>query len=315
MKITLEKATNLILSGETVAIPTETVYGLAADTFNLNAVKKIFKLKGRPADNPLIVHIHDLEQLKHLAVGCPAEVQKLAEQFWPGPLSMVLKKRPTVPDIVTSGLDTVAVRMPDHSLTLSLIKKTGPLTAPSANISGRPSPTHPDHIEEDFGRDFPILDGGPSELGLESTVLDLSTQEITILRPGFIDVDMIKNVINREVRMLLSSDKKSQKKSPGTRFTHYKPKASVRWLNGPLHDVSGSDHYYLMHSSNYKGRKLKNIHCYNEDYNSFARDLYDHFRTADHLSCSIIFVETFADDQKHPLITALKDRIEKAVDA
>ena len=315
MIVSLKTAISLILNGETVAIPTETVYGIAADAFNVNAVKKIFEIKGRPADNPLIVHIQDLEQLHFLSKHYTDDVMKLADEFWPGPLSIILKKRSHVPDIVTGGLDTVAVRMPNHPQTLSLIKRTGPLTAPSANKSGRPSPTLPDHVEEDFGNDYPILGGSASELGLESTVLDMSTQDIVILRPGFIDAEMIESVIQRKVQMLSTSDKDSEKKSPGTRYTHYKPKASVQWLSGPIHDNTESDHYYLMHSSKCNEAKHKNIHCYYGDYYSFARDLYDHFRTADHLSCSVIFVESFTDNQKHPLIVALKDRIQKATNA
>ncbi len=243
MNVSLEKAANLIKRGETVAIPTETVYGLAADAFNVNAVKKIFQQKGRPAENPLIVHICELEQLNHLVTDIPDDLQKLADHFWPGPLSVILKKQTSVPDIVTGGLNTVAVRMPDHSLTLSLIKKTGPLTAPSANKSGRPSPTNPTHIIEDFGPDLPILDGGSSKLGLESTVLNLSSESITILRPGFIDTKMIEDLLGKKVTMMDASDKTSGAKSPGTRFTHYKPKASVRWLDRPISELSDSKNY------------------------------------------------------------------------
>lgn len=311
MKVTLEKAAELIKNGYTVAIPTETVYGLAADAFNINAVKKIFKEKGRPSDNPLIVHISDFDQLDQLVCEVPDEVKKLANQFWPGPLSLVLKKKNSVPDIVTGGLNTVAIRMPDHPLTLSLIKKTGPLTAPSANKSGRPSPTNTKHIEEDFGPNLPILEGGSSKIGLESTVLDLSGK-ITILRPGFVDAKMIEAVLGKEVIMIDESDDSSVKKSPGTRFTHYKPKASVQWLNDLSPISQGTNHYYLLHSKAQDSSQA-NVHSYNGDYESFARDLYDHFRTADHLSCPVIYIEPFKDEDIHPLTPALKDRIEKAI--
>lgn len=312
MKVTLEKATELIKNGNTVAIPTETVYGLAADAFNVNAVKKIFEEKGRPSENPLIVHISDFDQLDLLVREVPDEVGILANQFWPGPLSVVLKKKNSVPDIVTGGLNTVAIRMPDHPLTLSLIKKTGPLTAPSANKSGRPSPTNPKHIEEDFGADLPILDGGSSKIGLESTVLNLSGGEITILRPGFVDAKMIEAVLGKKVVMIDKSDDSSVKKSPGTRFTHYKPRASVQWLNDLSSIDQGTNHYYLLHGK-VQNSSQTNVHSYNGDYKSFARDLYDHFRTADHLSCTVIYIEPFKDDGIHPLIPALKDRIEKAI--
>lgn len=313
MKITLEKAVDLIKQGETVAIPTETVYGLAADAFNVNAVKKIFEQKGRPADNPLIVHISNLKQLQEVVSEIPDDLRKLTNHFWPGPLSLVLKKKSTVPDIVTGGLDTVAVRMPDHSLSLSLIEKTGPLTAPSANKSGRPSPTNPKHITEDFGDDLPILDGGASKLGLESTVLDLSCEFITILRPGFIDAAMIENCLGKKVKVMEQSDKSSGKKSPGTRFTHYKPKASVKWLNETVNNISDPKNYFIFHSRKIKSINQKNIHAYGGDYSSLARDLYDHFRTADHLSCRTIFIEPLKESDMHSLIPALKDRIERAI--
>ncbi len=313
MSLTLEKASELIKNGETVAIPTETVYGLAANAFNVNAVKKIFEQKGRPADNPLIVHISSLDQLNQIVSEVPEDLKKLADKFWPGPLSIVLKKHEGVPDIVTGGLDTVAIRMPDHSLTLTLIEKTGPLTAPSANKSGRPSPTNPKHIAEDFGPDLPILDGGSSKLGLESTVIDLSGESITILRPGFIDVNMIEDALGKKVKMMDASDKKSGKKSPGTRFTHYKPKASVRWLDQTIQNISDPKCYFIFHSKKIKSINQKNIHTYEGDYPSFARDLYDHFRTADHLSCHTIFIEPFEDSEGHSLIPALTDRIERAI--
>jgi L-threonylcarbamoyladenylate synthase len=174
MDRSFQKAVELIRAGDVVAIPTETVYGLAADAFNISAVKKTFEVKGRPPDNPLIVHISRTEQLDEIADEIPEDAFKLAETFWPGPLTLVLKKKPIVPDIVTGGLNTVAVRMPDHPLTRKLIEQTGPLTAPSANRSGRPSPTRPEHIREDFGSTVHILEGGSAKLGLESTVLDMS---------------------------------------------------------------------------------------------------------------------------------------------
>lgn len=315
MNVTLEKATELIKNGDTVAIPTETVYGLAADAFNINAVKKIFEQKGRPSDNPLIVHISNLDQLDQVVTGISEDLKKMADHFWPGPLSMVLKKQKGVPDIVTGGLDTVAIRMPDHSLTLSIIEKTGPLTAPSANKSGRPSPTNPEHIVEDFGDDLPILDGGSSKLGLESTVVDLSGDSITILRPGFIDAAMIEDLLGKKVKIMDESDKKSGKKSPGTRFTHYKPNASVQWLDESIKSMSDPKTYFIFHSKKIKSLDQKNIHAYEGNYSSFARDLYDHFRTADHLSCQTIFIEPFGDSENHSLIPALKDRIERAIES
>lgn len=313
MNVDIEKAANLIRDGETVGIPTETVYGLAADAFNVNAVKKIFEQKGRPAENPLIVHISDDSHLEILAAKIPDDAKKLADRFWPGPLSIILQKQAGVPDIVTGGLGTVAIRMPGHPLTLSLIEKTGPLTAPSANKSGRPSPTHPRHIEQDFGEDFPVLNGGSSSIGLESTVLDLTGDFPTILRPGFVDAKMIKDVLGKKVLIPDKSDESSKGKSPGTRFTHYKPMAAVHWVEPADLQTFRSDSYYLLHSQHFGIPEEKNVHAYNGNYKFFARDLYDHFRTADHLSCSDIFVEPFDNSIQHPLIPALKDRIEKAI--
>ncbi len=313
MIVNLKKAVELIKNGEIVAIPTETVYGLAADAFNVNAVKKTFDRKGRPPDNPLIVHINNLKQLDLLVTDLKDEVQVLAEKFWPGPLSLVLKKKNRVPDIVTGGLDTVAVRMPDHPLTLSLIEQTGPLTAPSANKSGRPSPTNPKHIIEDFGDSLPILDGGSTKIGLESTVLDMSGETFSILRPGFVSAEMIEEILGESVIEQKRKDHSAKKRSPGTRYTHYKPKASVQWLEETPLQIDTPENYYILHGEHPDQTEEKNIHSYRDDYEALARDLFDHFRTADHLSYSKICVEPFKSSEHHPLISALIDRIEKAI--
>jgi len=315
MIVNLKKAAELIKNGETVAIPTETVYGLAADAFNIIAVKKIFTQKGRPPDNPLIVHICDSKQLQQLVADVTNDVQKLAHTFWPGPLSIVLKKRDRVPDIVTGGLNTVAVRMPNHPLALSLIEHTGPLTAPSANKSGRPSPTKPKHIVEDFGSELPILDGGTSNLGLESTVLDMSGKSPIILRPGFIDSDQISSLLGKKVKYMENNDNEAGKKSPGTRFTHYKPEAAVKWFHHANSIKSKSSDYIITHSEPKLQINQKNCFQYSGDFESLARDLYDHFRTADHLSCKTIWIESFDNTKSHPLLPALKNRIERAASA
>jgi L-threonylcarbamoyladenylate synthase len=310
MIVTIEQAAKLIQSGDIVAIPTETVYGLAADVFHIGAVKKTFEVKGRPAENPLIVHISNWEHLHKLALEFSEEARILANRFWPGPLTIVLKKKPEVPDIVTAGLNTVAIRMPNHNRTLALIEQTGPLTAPSANKSGRPSPTRPEHIESDYHGAIPVLDGGPSEIGIESTVIDLSEGVITLLRPGFISQEMISSVTGKVV-LHTKTDRHTISKSPGTRFTHYKPKASVFWFNTASTKLS-ADSYFLFHSA-ISGYTAKNCFSYNGDYIAFARDLYDHFRTADHLGYSQIFIESFKKNDIHPIIPALLDRIQRAI--
>lgn len=311
MILTLKQASELLLSGEVVAIPTETVYGLAADAFNPLAVEKIFLTKGRPSDNPLIVHICSLDQLAELTPAIPASARTLAEAFWPGPLTLVIGKRPEVPDIVTGGLPTVAVRMPDHPLTLDLIRLTGPLTAPSANRSGTPSPTRPSHIADDYNSSVDILDGGECKIGIESTVLDLTSKPVKILRPGAITAEMIQHKTGIET-MYTPDDQKDLNKSPGTRYTHYKPKATVRWISRIPGQFKESA-YYLLHSDTPGDSEgSENVISFSGDFSLFAQKLYDHFRTADWLGCSEIIIEDLPPDQFHPLLPALRDRISKA---
>jgi L-threonylcarbamoyladenylate synthase len=308
MNVTVEQAAVLIRKGEVVVIPTETVYGMAADAMNAEAVKKTFRLKGRPSDNPLIVHISDINQLRELTVEIPPHLEKLASVFWPGPLTFVLRKSPKVPDAVSAGLDTVAVRMPDHPLTLELINKTGPLTAPSANRSGKPSPTKPAHILSDYGDSVPLLDGGNCRIGLESTVLNLTTTVPEILRPGAVSKEMIEQACG--ITVTESPYLKAQKPvSPGVKYSHYKPEAAVRW-GDPVGDYR-PDTYYLIHSAGDE-KKLPNIISYNGDFGLMARELYDQFRTADHLGYSQIVVEKLPDSSISPVISALKDRITRA---
>ena len=308
MRISVEQASEQIKQGEVVAVPTETVYGLAADCFNAHAVKKTFKIKGRPADNPLIVHISELNQLDTLAENISDDARTLIRNFWPGPLTLIFPKHHAVPDIVTGGLSTVAVRMPDHPLTLSLIRKTGPLTAPSANKSGRPSPTKAKHVEDEFKGTVPVLDGGDCSIGLESTVLDLTQKPYTILRPGYVTPAAIEDLLNTDVLKLTGSKKKLMS-SPGTRYTHYKPSASVIWFS-PLNPPGDKDAYYITHS--FEARDGYISFDYNADFDLLARHLYDHFRTADHLNFQKIFIEELPPDQNHPVIAPLKDRINRA---
>ena len=313
MIIDLQTAARLIKNGEPVAVPTETVYGLAADAFSLTAIRKTFELKGRPEDNPLIVHISDIEMIHDVATEIPKDAYRLADEFWPGPLSMILKKRAELPDIATGGLSSVAVRMPDQAETLKLIRMTGPLTAPSANRSGRPSPTRISHISDDYGTELPVLEGSEPEIGIESTVLDLTSSPYAVLRPGIISAMELESFLGKQV---LSGGEQSvseqQKRSPGTRYTHYKPDAKVMWIDTLPEDPDLQNHYFILHSRLKLDADTPTVHNYRGDFNRMAKDLYDHFREADHLSCSIVKIERMPENQDHPLIPALRNRINKA---
>ena len=233
----LGMASDLLRSGQLVAFPTETVYGLGADAMNAEAVLSVFRAKGRPADNPLIVHIYDRAQLADLCT-VPSEAVPLMDAFWPGPLTILLEKFPAVPDVVTAGLPTVAVRMPSHPVAAALLKTCGlPVAAPSANSSGRPSPTLASHVLEDMQGKIPlILDGGPCDVGVESTVLDLCHGAPTILRPGGVTKEMLESVLHTEVALagsiLRPLRPDEQALSPGMRYKHYAPKAAVTLVEG-----------------------------------------------------------------------------------
>ena len=233
----IETAGKLLKDGELVAIPTETVYGLAADALNGEAVANIFKAKGRPMDNPLIVHIADLSQVDDLVAFVPPVLEDLAKAFWPGPLTVILEKSDLIPDEVSAGLDTVAIRMPSHPVARAIIKAAGtPLAAPSANTSGMPSPTTAAHVLHDMdGKISAVVDGGPCEVGVESTVLTLCTRVPRILRPGRVtpedlfdvlgDVDVDDAVLGQLAEGAVAA-------SPGMKYKHYSPKAEVYIVDG-----------------------------------------------------------------------------------
>ncbi|ASJ12938.1 L-threonylcarbamoyladenylate synthase [Thermococcus thioreducens] len=232
-------AARFILRGKLVAFPTETVYGLGADALNEKAVKRIFEAKGRPPDNPLIVHISDFDDLRKLAGDIPKEAKLLAERFWPGPLTVVLPKREEVPYTTTGGLDTVAVRMPAHPIALALIKASTPIAAPSANISGKPSPTLAEHVIDDFyGRIDCIIDGGETKIGVESTVIDLSSERPTLLRPGGLPLEEIEKVIGEvEIHPAVRGKLVDVARSPGMKYRHYSPNAQVIVVEGKRENV------------------------------------------------------------------------------
>lgn len=230
-------AAGIIQAGGLVAFPTETVYGLGANGLDARAVEKIFAAKGRPSDNPLILHIADMGDVFQLSSQVPLQAQVLMETFWPGPLTIVLPKRDFIPVAVTAGLPTVAIRMPNHPVALELIKKAGvPIAAPSANRSGYPSPTTARHVQDDLaGRIEAILDGGPADVGLESTVLDLTGDLPVILRPGGVTKEQLSELLGAVDIDPGLSDSGLIPRAPGMKYTHYAPKARVILLkdNGP----------------------------------------------------------------------------------
>ncbi|MDD5018331.1 MAG: L-threonylcarbamoyladenylate synthase [Eubacteriales bacterium] len=231
-KENIEKAAEMIRAGGVVAFPTETVYGLGANATDEAAVARIFALKGRPGDNPLIVHVDSIPEAQRAAVFCD-KANILAERFWPGPLTLVLKNR-GLPGAVTAGLDTVGVRMPDCDAALSLISASGvPIAAPSANKSGSPSPTKPEHVQKDFGEDLMILDAGECSVGLESTVIDMTRDIPVILRPGAVTREMIRECIGEAAYTeSFSPDEQETPMSPGMKYRHYAPRAAVTVVEG-----------------------------------------------------------------------------------
>lgn len=237
----MQKAGSILKSGGLVAFPTETVYGLGADALNTEAAGKIYAAKGRPSDNPLIIHIADMGHLDKIVKYVPDEAKKLADAFWPGPLTMILNKSACVPYGTTGGLDTVAVRMPSDKIAQELIRRGGGyVAAPSANISGRPSPTTAQHVYEDMNGRIPlILDGGAVEIGLESTIVDLTADVPVILRPGYISLAMVQAILGRAEmdRGLIADDSGIRPKAPGMKYRHYAPKAELKIIEGPIDRV------------------------------------------------------------------------------
>lgn len=235
----IKEAAALLRDGQVVAFPTETVYGLGANALDSKAIKKIYEAKGRPSDNPLIVHISDLEQIKDLVTSISPKAQKLMHNFWPGPLTLVMPKSSIIPAEVTGGLDTVAIRMPAHPIALKLIDEAQlPIAAPSANLSGKPSPTTAPHVWQDLqGKIAGLIDGGNAGVGVESTVLDLSTDIPTILRPGGITLEELREVIGEVKLDPHLGNKDLAPKAPGMKYTHYSPEAPVFIVDGDLEQI------------------------------------------------------------------------------
>lgn len=237
----IEEAGRIIRKGGLVAFPTETVYGLGGDALNPESSKKIYAAKGRPSDNPLIVHIADKRDLYRIVREVPEKAKKLMEAFWPGPLTMIFYKNELVPQATTGGLDTVAVRMPSDRIAAAFIRAAGGfVAAPSANVSGRPSTTTAAHVEEDLsGRIEMILDGGQAVIGLESTIVDMSVEPPVILRPGAVTKEMMEAVIGPlEVdKAIIAPDSGVKPKAPGMKYRHYAPRADLAVVEGSTEAV------------------------------------------------------------------------------
>lgn len=324
----IEEAAEILREGGLVAFPTETVYGLGADALQEEAARKTYAAKGRPSDNPLIVHIADYDDLRKIAVNIPAETDMLAAHFWPGPLTMIFEKSPIVPYGTTGGLDTVAVRMPEDPVAAALIRATGGfISAPSANTSGRPSPTTAGHVEEDLGGKIDmILDGGTVDIGLESTILDMTVSPPMILRPGAITAEMFEKVIGPvDVdETLISPDSVQAPKAPGMKYRHYAPKARLIIVEGDLREEILAIRQ-LAYAAHREGRNVgiiatsETLPFYNygivknvgtrENEKTIARGLYSVLREFDEECVDTIYSESFA---VQGIGKAIMNRLEKA---
>ncbi|MDG5787328.1 L-threonylcarbamoyladenylate synthase [Evansella sp. AB-P1] len=317
-------AAEQLLEGEVVAFPTETVYGLGGNALCNKAIHKIFQAKGRPSDNPLIVHIGERSQLVKYVDNIPNYATKLMDAFWPGPLTIVLTHKGNLSKGVTANLPTVAIRMPDHPIALALIRVSGiPLAAPSANTSGKPSPTKAEHVYEDlYGRIPVIVDGGPTGVGVESTVVDCTGEVPVILRPGGVTKEEMEEVVGKiEVDPALMMESAATPKSPGMKYTHYAPTAplilvdgSERFFNEIVKEAmaSGKRVGMLIFEEN-KGRfspvKKEVIMGSKEDLSSVAYALYDSLRSFEEKEVDVIFSQVIPEKG---LGTAIMNRLRKA---
>ena len=304
----LKRAAELLRQGEVVGLPTETVYGLAANALDPEAVARIYELKGRPAFNPIIVHVCSTEMAKGCVRQWPALAQKLADAFWPGPLTLVLARSEEIPEIVTAGGPTVGVRWPRHALMQEVIRLCGfPLAAPSANRSTEISPTTAAHVRKSFGNAIPmIVDGGQSQIGIESTVLDLSVSPARVLRPGMIHAESLVAVTGE-----LASDDPAHGllKSPGLLRRHYSPKAKLiirEWQNESEMESEPDDVRIIAHS---KIPRRGNVTVMPHDPEAYARALYAELHRCDEAGVRLIIVEAVPDT---PEWQAIRDRLNRA---
>jgi L-threonylcarbamoyladenylate synthase len=300
MKISILEAKKMLEEGKNVALPTETVYGLAARYHDKKAIETIFSLKGRPRDNPLIVHVAKVSDIIPFVKTLPPVVHLLAKKFWPGPLTLVLPViEQTIPAIVRASLPTCAFRIPNHPLTQELLSLTGPLVMPSANLSGRPSSTQVCHVETDFGAHFPVVDGGPCERGLESTIL-LVEEKVTILRQGMITANDLFSILGYLPPI---AEKGEKVLCPGQLFQHYAPKAKLK-----LSQIFPAGSSVVGHSNRtYPGCTLFSLGNTPEQ---MAQNFYFTLRKLDEEGVKEAFVDS--DFPDHPLLHTLKERLMKA---
>ena len=324
----LYKAAEIIKTGGLVAFPTETVYGLGANGLDENAVPKIYEAKGRPSDNPLILHISEFDEIKNIVKEIPDVAFVLADEFWPGPLTMVFKKSDIVPYRTTGGLESVAVRMPSNRIARELIKTAGvPVAAPSANSSGRPSPTKADHVLCDLdGKIDMVIDGGTVDIGLESTIVDVTGEVPVILRPGFITEEMLSEAIGRvktdDAVKNLRQDKDIKPKAPGMKYRHYAPQGKmiiykgnsekvVKIINEETAKSEGKKTAVLATDETKRYYKADIVISLGsrEDCESIAHNLFDALRSFDDMGAEIIFSEGFDESR---LGFAIMNRLHKS---
>lgn len=310
----LREAGRIIRDGGLVAFPTETVYGLGGDALNKESSRKIYEAKGRPSDNPLIIHISNMDDLKPIVEEIPEDVYRLAEAFWPGPLTIIMKKSVLVPKETTGGLDTVAVRMPSHPVARKFIEYAGGyVAAPSANVSGRPSPTRAKYVIEDMtGRIDMILDGDGIDIGLESTIVDMTGEVPMILRPGYITLDMLQKVLDQvdTDKTILDINCKEPPKAPGMRYRHYAPKGQLTIVEGDVErtiekineltrqahikgekvGIIGTEETRMK----YQGDSIKSVGK-RRDEEAIARTLYAILREFDDEDVTVIYSESFSE--------------------
>src|SRR5437867_751088 len=311
------RGADVIRAGGLVAFPTATVYGLGAGALSAAPVTRIFEAKERPRGNPLIVHVAGVDALEGVAAQVPARVQDIALRFWPGPLTLVLPRARAVPLMTTGGLETVAVRVPAHPVARALIHAASrPIAAPSANRSGRPSPTSAEHVREDLeGRIDIVLDGGPTPVGVESTVLDMTSEPPTLLRPGGVTLEQLESCLG-EVRLLSGDDDEAASRSPGLRFRHYAPRARIvliepgtgeravmSWLE------AGKAVALMVQRAVSLERPGLTVKSMPADSEGYARELFGVLRELDSRGVDAIFVEAIAEEG---LGRTVMDRLRRA---
>jgi len=316
----VRRAVELLRAGEVVALPTETVYGLAANALDEKAVAKIFQIKGRPSHNPIIVHVAGIEMARRCVKNFPALAERLAKSFWPGPLTIVLPRTKEIPEIVTAGGETVGIRWPSHPFIQAVIRECNfPLAAPSANLSESVSPTNAEHVRKSLGGKIQlIVDGGQSQVGIESTVLDLTVSPPQILRPGMIHAESLAAVCGK-IQILNSESQISDLRSPGLLRKHYSPKAKLLILNwrdeadleSQIADRKSQiqNCHIIAHTKIPSAENFGGISVIPHDAEAFARAIYAEWHRCDEIGAEIIIVEAPPD---LPEWSGIADRLQRA---